>query len=385
MFERGSVRLFRVRGVPIRAHWSLLLILPYLVFVLSAQFGAVTSAADVPREALTLPAWVWGFILAIGLFASVVLHELAHVFVATRFGGRVRGITLMLLGGVSHITKMPRRPRYEALTALAGPALSIALGLLLIFLTTGAREGSADLVMAGFYLGTINIVVGIFNLLPAFPMDGGRVLRAVLAARMGPVRATRAAAVVGKVLAVGMALLGLWSGNLLLVVIGMFVYFGAGAEATGERAQAALEGLTAADLLPPVRVPDVIATPEPLSEALPRMRAVGRPALIVVDEVGAPVAVLEAADLARIPAAERPHLTVQDLVPRLRRRHVLVRADEPALEVIQRAGEHDARHVIVMDPRVPDGVLGLVSSPEIGAVLEMRLAEEGQQPLPQGA
>jgi Zn-dependent protease len=381
MFERGSLLLFRVRGVPVRAHWTLLLVLPYLVFALSAQFGEIARAAGVPREELVFPPWLWGLLLAIALFASVLIHELAHVFLATRFGGKVRGITLMLLGGVSHITRMPERPRYEAVTALAGPAASFALGAVLIGVLGVVRGGSPDLVMAVFYLGALNIVLAVFNLLPAFPMDGGRILRAVLAARLGPVRATRAAAAVGRALAVVMALFGLWSGSLLLVVIALFVFAGAGAEASGERVRAALAGMTAADLLPVARgVADRISAEAPAAEVLPRMREIGRAALIVVGAEGEPLGVVEASDLAGLAPEERRRTAVRELLATLRPRHVVVGADEPATEAIERAGEADARHVIIADPRLPGGVAGFVSSPEIGAALELRFAEQAAQP-----
>lgn len=379
MFERGSVLLFRVRGIPIRAHWSLLLILPYLVFALSEQFGEVAGTAGVARAELGLAPWVWGLVLALGLFASVLVHELAHVFLATRFGGKVRGVTLMLLGGISHITRMPRRPRYEAVTALAGPAASFALGAILIGILSVTRGGSPDLVMAVFYLGTINIILAVFNLVPAFPMDGGRILRAVLAARLGPVRATRVAALVGQVLAAVMALLGLWSGNLLLVVIAVFVFSGAGAEAAGERTHAALEGLTAGDLLPAARrTDDRIPVDARLEEALPRMRELARPALIVVDPQGEPVGVLEAADLSPLAAEQRARLTVRDLLVSMRPRHVVVQAGEPATEALERAAEAGARHLVIADPRAPGGLVGIASSPEIEAALALRLAERSE-------
>src|SRR5262245_40479146 len=114
MFQRGSVTLFRVRGVPIRAHWTLLLIVPYLAFALSARFGALAERAGVSTGAVVLPPVVWGVVLALALFASVAVHELAHVWVAKRHGARVQGVTLMLLGGVSHVSRMPPRPSAEA-------------------------------------------------------------------------------------------------------------------------------------------------------------------------------------------------------------------------------------------------------------------------------
>src|SRR5688572_20511348 len=124
MFQQGALTMVRVRGVPIRAHWTLLLILPYLAFVLSLQFRGVAELAGVREASLLLPPLVWGAVLAIGLFASSTLHELAHSFLAIRFGGRVRSITLMLVGGVTELAHAPRRPRHEALVAAVGPATS---------------------------------------------------------------------------------------------------------------------------------------------------------------------------------------------------------------------------------------------------------------------
>jgi len=371
MLDRGSILLFRVRGVPIRGHWTLLLVLPYLAYVMAVQFGMTARTAGVPPEELALPPWVWGLLLAVSLLASVVLHELAHVAVATRYGGKVRGITLMLLGGVSHITRMPSRPRDEGLMALAGPATSLGLGALLLVGLSALRGGSPDLRMAVFYLGSINILLGLFNLLPAFPMDGGRILRAVLAARMGTVRATRTAATVGRVLAVAMGIYGVWAGSLMLMLIALFVFVGAGSEAAAASTRAALAGLDVASLVPAWRrVPETIALDAPLAEALPRMRELGRPALIVAGPGGDPIGVLEASDVARAPLEQRLTGSVRDLAPRLRNRHILVQPGEAAVDAIERAAETGARHLILLDPRG----LALVSTPDIAAALELELA-----------
>src|SRR5688500_10733246 len=104
MFDRDSITLFHFRGVPIRAHWTLLLVVPYLAMVLSLEFREVVSQAGVSDTRVVLPPLAWGAILAVALFASVALHEIAHTLVAQRYGGRVRAITLMLLGGVSQVT-----------------------------------------------------------------------------------------------------------------------------------------------------------------------------------------------------------------------------------------------------------------------------------------
>lgn len=376
MFQRGSLTLFRVRGVPVRAHWTLLLILPYLAYVMSVQFGAITRAAGVSPDAVVFPPVVWGVLLAIGLFASVLLHEGAHVVLARRYGGQVKGITLMMLGGVSQITRMPPRPRNEALMALAGPATSLVLGGVLVGLYR-ALSGPPDLVMGLFYLGSLNVILGVFNLLPAFPMDGGRILRAILASRMGPVRATQIAASVGRVLAVAFGIFGLLSGNFLLVLIAIFIYAGAGAEAEGEEAKAALAGLTARDLVPP-HGPATIALDEPLAEALPRMHGVGRPELLVVDARGVAVAVLHANDLAPIPPGMRLGMPVAELVPGLAGRAVMIEGSAPASEALETAAEGGARYVVVVTES--GRPVGLISATDIGTMIALRLAEARSAP-----
>src|SRR5512140_1362263 len=151
MFQQGSLRLFSVRGVPIRAHWTLLLILPYLAFVLSIQFRSVASLAGVEDAHLLLPPLIWGAVLALGLFASITLHELAHTVAAVRFGGRVRSITLMLLGGVSQLVRAPRRPAHEAIMAALGPATSLGLGGLLYLAYVNSGAWPPDVQMGLFY------------------------------------------------------------------------------------------------------------------------------------------------------------------------------------------------------------------------------------------
>src|SRR6202012_1233181 len=154
MRHSGSWTLFRVRGVPIRAHWTLLLIVPYLAVAMTSQFRQLAEVAGV-HERLALPPFVWGCLLAIALFASVALHELGHTWVALRYGGKVHSITLMLVGGVSQMSRAPARPRDEALMALAGPVTSFALAAICGGIYAIAR-GVPDLAVAMFYLGAMN-------------------------------------------------------------------------------------------------------------------------------------------------------------------------------------------------------------------------------------
>jgi Zn-dependent protease len=241
MFARGFT-LFRVRGIPVRLDLSLLLFLPYVAFVSSRQFVAfATATASVGPNELTIPPLVWGVILALGLFVSVLLHELAHALVALRSGGRVHSITLMMLGGVTRM-ESDVRPEREAWMAFAGPLTSFAIALVSFLAFRLVPLPPGPTVALSVFAAT-NAVLGGFNLLPAFPMDGGRVLRALLAPRVGLDRATRVAATLGKAMAVVFALVGLVSYNLLLVLIAGFVFLGASAEATRRKQHDALRGV----------------------------------------------------------------------------------------------------------------------------------------------
>lgn len=378
MYERGSLTLLHFRGIPIRAHWTLLLVLPYLAFVLSVQFKSLPDLAGIEQGSIVLPPLLWGVILALGLFASVALHEMAHSVIAIRFGGRVRAITLMLLGGASQITHMPPRPRYEALMALAGPATSLALGALFLLLQHAMAIGPADVQMGLFYLGYMNVALGLFNLVPVFPMDGGRILRAALAARMGGLRATLVAAGIGRAAAILMGLLGLWSGNVLLILIAVFVYFGAGAEATSARVREALEGLRVVDLVPLIRRPPAtISEAAALTEVLPRMHDAGRLELVVTNSQGAPLTVIQAADLATIEAGDLARLRVRDLMARFGARHIIAPWDASANEVLQRAAEKREPYIIVTDPAMTaaHGLVGLLAASDIETMIKLRLAE----------
>lgn len=193
-------------------------------------------------------------LLISSIFACVVLHELSHALVARRFGIQTRDITLLPIGGVARLEKMPEKPSQELLVALAGPAMSFGIAVAL-FGTLAVLNGptaleSLQLVGGPFLtkLMWINVMIAGFNLLPAFPMDGGRVLRASLALRMDRGRATEVAARIGQAMAL---LLGVWGWfyNPFLVVIAVFVWMGAKGEASLVQVQAALSGIPVSEAM----------------------------------------------------------------------------------------------------------------------------------------
>ena len=218
---RGSLPLFRVFGIPVRMHVSMLLFLPLVGFLLSAGTG--------------WGAFLLGLLLITLVFGFVLLHELGHSVVALYHGVPVRQIVLFPLGGIAGLSHIPCNPRQELQITAAGPLVNFLLaaifGLIFFFVPSP-------------FLGMliqINLMLGIFNLLPGFPMDGGRILRALLACRMRYVRATRIAVRVGQITAVGLGVIGLLTIHPILMLIAVSIFFAAREELRAVELQAARE------------------------------------------------------------------------------------------------------------------------------------------------
>jgi len=214
---RGAVRLGSLAGIGVYVHWSFLILIGWVLYVHFSQGSTWTAALnDV------------GFVLAI--FGCVVLHELGHALMARRFGIRTRNITLLPIGGVANLERMPERPAQEFWVAVAGPAVNVAIaGLLFIIVLATSRLTSPESMLrnsADFFdrLLWVNVFLVVFNMIPAFPMDGGRVLRAILATGLEYPTATRIAARIGQVFAVLFAIAGFLI-NPFLILIGVFVFF----------------------------------------------------------------------------------------------------------------------------------------------------------------
>lgn len=210
---KWSWKLGRFAGIDTYVHASFLLLVGWAAW--AAYQGAGSGFAA-----------VLGVLFLIGVFGSVLLHEFGHALTARRYGIQTRRIVLWPIGGVAQLEGSPKTPRQELLIALAGPAVNfvLAAGLFVVTRVFGFPAGG---ILGG--LLAANLMLGLFNLVPAFPMDGGRVLRALLAQRLGATKATRMAVTIGKVAAVGFVIAGLF-GNSMLILLGAFVWFAATAE-----------------------------------------------------------------------------------------------------------------------------------------------------------
>jgi len=238
----GSWRIGRLFGIDVRLHWTFLLLVGWVLF---ARLGTGAGLVDALRSL--------GFVFAI--FGCIILHECGHALAARRYGIGTRDITILPIGGLARLDRMPEEPMREIVVALAGPLVNVAIALVLgaILLATRGADGilaaesveGADPLQGNFLpaLLAVNVLLVAFNLLPAFPMDGGRVLRGILGVRLDHATATRIAAAVGQVVAVGFAVLGLMIGNPFLLFIALFVFIGASAEARHEEMRYAMRDL----------------------------------------------------------------------------------------------------------------------------------------------
>lgn len=366
--SRGSFQVGAFRGIPVRVHFTLLLVLPLLAVMFGGAFRQAAEVAEVPPERLLGPPALWGLGVAVGLFVSVFVHELAHTVYALARGGQVRSITLMMVGGVSELTEAPPRPRDEALMALVGPLASILLAVVMggaTWLLQDAR--SFNLQFACFYLAMLNLFLGLFNLLPAFPMDGGRIVRASLTGRLGALRATRVAAVMGKGFAVAFGLWGAMVLNPFLIVIAVFIYMGAEGEARQTRMKATLERVPVSALMTP-RLAGVEAGAS-VWEAMWDLRREKR-LLLPVTEGGRPVGWVGMEAVSAVPEEERATRTTRELM----RPGEVVGLEEDGWTALRRMAEKEVPQLAVVEA---DGTLaGILDLADVQRGLTLYEARE---------
>ena len=237
---KGSINIGKLFGIDVKINITFLFLLLWVAFS-SLMSGDSTGDAFL------------NVMFIIMLFILVILHELGHALAARRFGIKTRDITLLPIGGVAQLEKMPEDPKQELIVAIAGPAVNILIGALLFIalLLTGAFNSPlTQAIQDNFWMRllTANLTLAAFNLIPAFPMDGGRVLRSILALRMDSVKATDIAANIGKVAAFLLGVAGFFF-NPWLVLTAIFIWIGASSEASAAKVQASIKDLQVQDAM----------------------------------------------------------------------------------------------------------------------------------------
>jgi len=358
-----SLNIGTIAGTAVRVHVTFLLFLGW-IFVASYGSGGPEAA--------------WSALLfMVLLFAGVPAHDFGHMFTARAFDVATPDVTLLPVGGVARLERIPEEPHQEFLIAIAGPLVNVAIAFGLVALA-GARLNASDLadmdsmkVALVDRLAAVNIFLALFNMIPAFPMDGGRVLRALLASRLGFVRATEIAAFIGQGCAFALGFFGLLY-NPLLIFIAIFVYLATSAEAHSVALRAMSRGVPVSTAM---MTHSATLTPEAhVDEAVQTLLRTSQSEFPVVDGFGKPVGLLGRGDLIRALKQLGPDARVAEAMsatlPTIGHRRPL----EEAFRTLQ---EKAAAAVAVVDPT--GRLVGLVTPETIG---EMLMVHEA---LPKGA
>ncbi|MDG3003735.1 site-2 protease family protein [Paludisphaera mucosa] len=352
-----SWKLGRVAGIPIYLHWTFVILIIWLV-----------AAGVMEHQHLWQGAEQGAFVVA--LFACVVLHELGHALTARRFGVPTSDITLLPIGGVARLQRIPEKPVQELLVALAGPAVNLVI-IAVLMGVFGVRfptaSGTDEILREGFWskLLLVNVFLAAFNMLPAFPMDGGRVLRALLAMRLPYARATRLAASVGQLMAIGFGLFGLGNGAPMLLFIALFVWIGAEAEAVQVAERAALKDVPVRDAM--LTDFQILHPEEKLGRAAELLLAGAQQDFPVVDDGGAALVLTRARLMAGL-AARGPEAPVREFAEAAA---PAVAADGPLVVAVAMLRERAAPCV----PVTRDGqMVGLLTLENVGELLMVRAA-----------
>lgn len=241
----NSLHLGTYWNIPVKVHWSFTLLLLFVIYT-AYSLGLKLSQSV-------------GFIAYIMLlFLCVILHEYGHALTARRFGVVTRDIIISPIGGVARLESIPDHPKHEFLIAAAGPLVNIVIGgILTILLALFSSRILPEVNYYRFddpiefvrYIAAMNLALFIFNLIPAFPMDGGRILRSLLAAKLGKVKATKIASGIGRVLAIGFVIFGIFNQQLILAFIGLFIFMMAGQEYTQTKMSSILSNTKVRDIM----------------------------------------------------------------------------------------------------------------------------------------
>jgi len=362
---RGAWKIGTVMGIPIRIHFSWLIVFGLITWLLSSRyFPQVTP--DLPFVSY----WVSGVLAALLLFASVAFHELAHSWVAQRYRLKIESITLFIFGGVAQLKGEPPHPRAEFWIAVAGPLSSFFLSALFFFLMMNTEGGPKALFS---YLTRLNLILGIFNLIPGFPMDGGRVLRSIIwGKKKDYFYATQKASSVGRGIALFLIFFGLFSiftggsGGIWLMFIGWFLYSAAQASYQQATLQEILSGIKVKDIM--VREMQTLDPSISLDEAVDRyFLRFGYGGFPVMDQ-GRFLGILTLKEVKNVPRQDWGRVKVSDVyVPHERRWEVSPEAD--VMKALELMIKEDKGRIVVTEK---DKIIGLITRNGIARYVQIK-------------
>ncbi|WP_232700712.1 site-2 protease family protein [Halobacterium wangiae] len=373
-----SFTITDVWDIPIRINTSLLIFLPILAWLIGsgqqielyAGFieGFTGTGFDLARlQAGSIP-WVIGITAAVGLFVSVTLHELGHSWVALRYGIEIESITLWILGGIASLKTLPKEWNREFWIAIAGPLTSILVGAVCYVGVLAAPESLPVVRFVLGYLALTNLVLAGFNLLPAFPMDGGRIFRAILARNRPYGSATRIAARVGVGFAFLFAIVGVLNFNVILLLLAFFIYGAATTESRTVLIDELLEGITVGDIM--TRDPATVSADTTITEFGDQLLRDRQPVHLVVDEAGDPLGVVTLDDLKSVRGKDRATTRLGDVVRTVTR----VEPTADAFDVLALLNQSDSSNALVEER---GELVGVLSNSDYAHAMTVRRGVQG--------
>lgn len=358
---KGSFKLGKLAGINVFIHWTFSLLIIYIIY---SNYRAGHSSEQI----------AWSVLFILSIFATVLLHELGHALAAKRYKINTKDITLLPIGGLARLESIPEKPKEEFVVAIAGPAVNVALALITRLFISIPNEDelivslekgiNADNFFLTFFI--VNIWLAIFNLIPAFPMDGGRVLRAILAMRFQRHIATKIAARIGQVFALGFIILGFYV-NPFLIFIGIFIMLGAQAEADYTQSKSMLHGFKVRDVL--MKSYQSIETSDTIKTAV-HFLLNSQNKNFLVTEKDKPVGTLSREEIIKALSEEGENEKIGNI---MNKDLIFLKADTPLDEVYQNSQQNKANLMPVLENGI---IIGTV---DIENILEFILIKEANR------
>ena len=381
-----SIQVGKLLGIPIKLHFTFLIIL--FLFIFAFATGSATEYR-IPMglggiEMDPVLRYSLATLAAVLFFFTLLLHEMAHSYVAMKFGTNIQSITLFFFGGLAMMEEIPKSPEKEWRIAIAGPLMSFAIGTLFYLVYIGINR-----LNLGFYrpigilvlvIGSFNIVLAIFNLIPAFPMDGGRVLRAVLAKRMSFLKATKKAVLIGKIFAGAMVIAGLFFDpftfiltgergmNLWLPLLALFLYMAATEEERATITFATLDGIRVKNVMRTERAS--VSEDMSIMELMRKMLEEKTAEYAVVNDSGDLKGFVTLDAVKKIPAEQRHFFSVSNVMSPFDSFDDVILGEEQAAEALKRM-IRDRRDILAVREEVSGDFVGVITRRDLALYIEM--------------